>query len=70
VATPMMKNRAGLQDTGGCFPAVKAAIDGLVDAGLLPNDGPAVVKRLTFNAPVIGFRDALVIEVLEFSDAQ
>jgi crossover junction endodeoxyribonuclease RusA len=29
-----------LQDTGACHPAVKAAIDGLVDAGVLIDDAP------------------------------
>lgn len=40
-----------MQDTGACFPTVKAAIDGLVDAGILPNDGPEQIASLTFLAP-------------------
>lgn len=40
------------QDTGGCFPVVKAVIDGVVDAGVLEDDGPKIVRQLTFNAGV------------------
>lgn len=42
------------QDVGACFPTAKAAIDGLVDAGFLPDDGTDYVKRLTFLEPMIG----------------
>jgi hypothetical protein len=48
-ATPKIKRL--LQDTGGCFPVVKALIDGLVDAGALIDDGPKYVTKLTFNSP-------------------
>ena len=40
-----------LQDVGACNPAVKAAIDGLVDAGVLPDDSPQFVKSLVFLPP-------------------
>jgi hypothetical protein len=40
-----------LQDVGACNPAVKAAIDGIVDAGVLPDDGPTYVKSLIFLPP-------------------
>lgn len=52
-------------DTGACFDAVKAAIDGLVDAGIIPDDGPDIVTRLTFHAPCNTGIDQLVIEVRE-----
>lgn len=39
------------QDTGNCLPAVKAAVDGLVDAGVLPDDTPEHVQELRFLAP-------------------
>mgnify|MGYP005822713845 FL=1 len=56
-------NRA--QDTGACFPAVKAAIDGLVDAGVLDDDGPDHVTELRFFRPVLSsdLGDALMVEV-------
>lgn len=40
-----------LADTGNAYGSVKAAIDGLVDAGILPGDGPTVIMKLTMNAP-------------------
>lgn len=40
-----------LADTGNAYGSVKAAIDGLVDAGVLPGDGPTVIMRLCMNAP-------------------
>jgi crossover junction endodeoxyribonuclease RusA len=63
--TPHLTSRRGLQDVGGCFPAAKAAIDGLVDAGVLADDGPDHLHALTFLAPVIGQGDALVLAVRE-----
>lgn len=38
-------------DIGSCYPAVKAAIDGLVDAGVIPDDCPPYVRTLTFTSP-------------------
>lgn len=43
--------RKPLADTGNAYGSVKAAIDGLVDAGVLPGDGPNVIMRLCMNAP-------------------
>jgi hypothetical protein len=63
VARPELRNRSGMPDTGACIGAVKAAIDGLVDAGVLPGDGPSIVRRLTFEAPVVTGVDALVVTV-------
>lgn len=43
-------NRAGAPDVGSPVVAVKALLDGLVDAKVLPRgDGPDVVRRLTFH---------------------
>jgi len=42
------------QDIGANFPAVKAAIDGLVDAHVIPDDTPEFLVSLTFLAPVFG----------------
>lgn len=54
-ATPVLSDRRA-QDVGACFPSVKAAVDGLVDAGVIPDDTPAHVVRLTFETPVLGAR--------------
>ena len=40
-----------LQDVGACNPSVKAAIDGIVDAGVLPDDSSQYVKSLIFLPP-------------------
>lgn len=50
VALPEMA-RGRLQDVANCFPAVKAAIDGLVLAGVLVDDDPKHLIALTFLAP-------------------
>jgi hypothetical protein len=63
--TPFLASRRGLQDVAGCFPAAKAAIDGLVDAGVIPDDSPAHLLSLTFQAPIVGQGDALELVVSE-----
>lgn len=45
----VMKGR--LADAGNHLPAVKAALDGIVDAGIIPDDSPEHVRRLILNAP-------------------
>lgn len=58
-----------VQDVAACLPAYKAAVDGLVDAGILPGDGPHIVQAVMFLAPEINaaYGDALtlLIEPLE-----
>ena len=51
-----------LQDVGACHPAVKAAIDGVVDAGVLPDDSPKYMKSLIFLAPQ-NDRNSLVLYI-------
>lgn len=40
-------------DVGNVFPAVKAAVDGLVDAGVVPNDTDDYLQALTFRPSLI-----------------
>jgi len=61
---PYVLNGRYRQDVGACFPHVKAAIDGLVDAGVLVDDHANIVVKLTFLAPQMG-RDALEIFITE-----
>jgi crossover junction endodeoxyribonuclease RusA len=42
-----------MPDPGACYPAVKAALDGLVDAGVIPNDTGAEVLSIEMLAPVV-----------------
>jgi crossover junction endodeoxyribonuclease RusA len=64
-ATPLAKNRKNMMDVGACFPAVKAAIDGLVDVGVLPDDDPRYVQSLKFNATEVADVDGLRLEIVE-----
>jgi hypothetical protein len=49
-----------LQDVAACNPAVKAAIDGLVDAKVMIDDSPKYLHSITFVAPQRG-RNALTL---------
>jgi hypothetical protein len=46
VALPLQK-RGPLADIGGHFPTIKAAIDGIVDAGVLEDDDPKHLVAMT-----------------------
>lgn len=46
---PHYPNRRSLPDVAGIAPAFKAALDGLIDAGALEDDGPAYVRAVTFH---------------------
>lgn len=53
VAMPFQQ-RGRLQDVGACLPAVKAAIDGLVDRGVVPDDDARYVRSIVFHPPQRG----------------
>ena len=61
--TPYLKDRRGQQDVGACAPAAKAAIDGIRDAGVWPDDNAAYVVELVFRAPIYGQGDALEVTI-------
>jgi len=42
-----------IQDVAACFPAVKAAIDGIVDAGVILDDNPKFLRAICFYAPKV-----------------
>lgn len=66
-AAPFVKNRRSMPDVGACLYAVKAAIDGLVDARVIPDDKPDHLTALTFVAPQVSGdgTDRLVLIVEE-----
>ena len=64
IVQPYVLNGRFRQDVAACFPVTKAAIDGLVDAGVLIDDHADIVVRLTFLAPKFG-KDALSLTVTE-----
>jgi len=51
-----------LQDVAACLPSVKAAIDGIVDAGVLPDDSGEFVRMVTF-LPCIRGDNKLVLMI-------
>ena len=62
---PYVLNARYRQDVAfGCAPLAKAAIDGLVDAGVLLDDHAGIVLKLTFLAPLYG-KDALELTITE-----
>jgi hypothetical protein len=52
--TPILSGVGRTQDVAACFPAAKAAIDGLVDAGIIDEDSPLHLRALKFHAPEKG----------------
>lgn len=50
-------------DVGACAPTAKAAIDGLVDAGVLDDDGPDHLFSVTYVTPVHGAVNELVLTI-------
>lgn len=53
------------RDTSACAPAVKAAVDGLVMFGVVPDDSPKYVRNITYAPPVRGKTDSLELELFE-----
>jgi hypothetical protein len=64
IAQPYVINGRYRQDVAfGCAGNVKAAIDGVVDAGVLIDDNANIVTKITFLAPILG-RDALALTLI------
>ena len=49
---PVLGDRR-LQDTAACVVAAKAAIDGVVDAGVIEDDAPPFMQWIKFYPPVV-----------------
>lgn len=64
VVTPLHANGRSPQDIAACAPAAKAAIDGIVDAGVIDDDNPKHVAGILFLAPEVGGRDGLRVEII------
>ncbi len=67
-ATPLRKNARSMPDVAACYPAVKAAIDGLVDAGVIEDDNPFHIDAILFRAPQIANREGLRLRICEEPD--
>lgn len=61
------QSKGVLADAGNHLPSVKAAIDGLVDVGVLHDDDPAHVVALIFHAPKRG-NDGLTLTLQPVAD--
>lgn len=61
--TVSMWQKGRMQDTGACMPYMKAAVDGMVDAGMFIDDTGDHVVSLTFRAPIRAKYDKMLIEV-------
>ena len=62
IVTPFQK-RGRLQDVAACAPAAKAAIDGLVDAGVLHDDSSEYLTSIEFKTPQRG-ENMLRVEII------
>lgn len=56
-----------LPDPGASYPTVKAALDGIVDAGVIRDDTGEFVRLLAFFPPVRGPVDRLLLVLREAS---
>jgi hypothetical protein len=66
--TPLHKNNASPQDVAACAPYEKAARDGLRDARVVADDGPAYVLSCMFHAPRVCGVDGIELVVIDASE--
>ena len=57
------QEKGRLQDVGACNPSVKAVIDGIVDAKVIPDDSADYVKEIRFLPPQRS-KNGLVIKLV------
>lgn len=58
-----LQQKGRLQDAGACSPAIKAAIDGFVDGGLLKDDDSRYLNKIVFYAPERAKHDVMTVTV-------
>ncbi len=63
---PYALNRRYRQDVGNCYASMKAALDGVVDTGILADDDDLHVVAVTFHPHQFGV-DQLVLVLTEVS---
>lgn len=64
VAVPLHRDRRSPQDVAACAPEAKPAIDGLVDAGVFPDDDATHVVAVEFRPPDVCGRDGMQIMIV------
>ena len=65
---PHQKNRGVAADTANHLPACKAVLDGLVDAGVIPEDNPSWVLSQTFYPPLKTKSTGVLVLMQEATD--
>lgn len=63
--TPTSKDRRWRPDVGACYPTVKAAIDGLIDAGVIDDDDDKHLTSLKFYPRQVTGVDSLRLTIIE-----
>lgn len=64
----MARSRRWRADVAACYPSVKAAIDGIVDAGVLDDDDDTHLLSVTFLPVAYGHGDGLRITIHDESE--
>lgn len=62
---PHSKDRRWRPDVAACYPTVKAAVDGLVDAGVIPDDTDDHLVAITFHPVRVSGRNGLHLHITE-----
>lgn len=65
VCLPLHKDKRAPQDPGACAPELKAAVDGLRDAGVIPEDTSRHVGAITYLPPLICGEDGMTLRVID-----
>lgn len=63
IAEPLSSTRRWRPDVAACYPTVKAAIDGIVDAGVIPDDDDRHLLAVTFLPVSYGKVDGLRLTI-------
>lgn len=66
-ATPLAKDRRWRPDVAACYPTVKAAIDGIVDAGIIEDDDDRHLISVTFHPVQYGTIQGLRLTIMDES---
>ena len=65
IAQPLSTTRRWRPDVAACYPTVNAAIDGIVDAGVIPDDDDRHLLAVTFLPVMYGKVDGLRITIIQ-----
>lgn len=64
VSWPVYTSRRSWPDVGAWQPALKAVVDGLVDAGAWPDDNHDHIPAITYKAPQLGGINGLWVYII------